>query len=111
MSRLQKSEDIIGKNVANSSGYIIGEVHDYLIDLETWQVTDLQVKIEKPKAKELGLKAPFFGALLVLFDVGLIISAEDQIIVSLERDAIKPYVDRRKEEAKRGGAPSEDDER
>lgn len=93
---LQKSQEILGKMVVNNDGVVIGEVNDYLVNTKTWQVTDLQVKIEKKKAKELGLKAPFFGSLLVLVEVQKISSLTDQIILSLGADEFKSYVEQRK---------------
>lgn len=96
----KKSADIIGKTVVNGDGFIIGEVVDYLIELETWQITDIQVKIEKATAKELGLKAPFFGSLNVLIEVEQIRSTTDQIIIYLSKDDFKPYVDARQQAAK-----------
>ena len=94
---LQKSQDILGKTVVNDDGVVIGEVNDYLVNTKTWQVTDLQVKIEKKKAKELGLKTPFFGSLLVLVEVSRISSLTDQIILSLGADEFKSYVEGRKQ--------------
>ena len=92
----QKSQDILGKVVVNESGVVIGEVNDYVINTTTWQVTDLQVKIEKKKAKELGLKTPFFGSLLVLIEVHVISSLTDQVILSLDAGGFKAYVEDRK---------------
>ena len=43
---LKKSKEIIGKTVINDDGFIIGEVVDYYVDVDTWSVTDLQVKVE-----------------------------------------------------------------
>lgn len=103
----QKSQEIIGKTVVNSSGLVIGEVEDYLIDLDTWRVSDIQVKIDKKKAKELGLKVSFFGfgGLLVLIDVGQIQSLTDQVILSLGADEFKDYV-----ESRQAGPDEEEDE-
>ncbi|MEM1347681.1 MAG: hypothetical protein AAGI01_03930 [Myxococcota bacterium] len=97
MGARRKSGDIIGKSVINEEGVTLGEVIDYLIDIDEWAVTDVQVKIEKTVAKELGLKTPFFGSLLVLFSVDLILSAEDNVMLGIERDDIKPYVEERLE--------------
>lgn len=102
---LQKSQEILGKTVVNDDGVVIGEVNDYLVNTKTWQVTDLQVKIEKKKAKELGLKTPFFGSLLVLVEVSRISSLTDQIILSLGASEFKSYVETRKQ-----GAPESDEE-
>ena len=105
----QKSQEILGKTVINDSGFVIGEVNDYLVDVETWQVSDLQVKIEKKKAKELGLKAPFFGSLLVLIGVDQIQSMTDQVILGLGSSDIKKYVDRRQAEAEGSDEEEEED--
>ena len=96
----QFSQNIIGKTVINTSGYVIGEVNDYLVDLESWQVTDLQLKIERKKAKELNLKVSFFklGSLLVLVDVDQVHSINDQVILSLSAEDFKSYIDQRQEE-------------
>ena len=94
---LQKSQDILGKTVVNDDGVVIGEVNDYLVHTKTWQVTDLQVKIEKKKAKELGLKTPFFGSLLVLVEVSRISSLTDQIILPLGAREFKSYIEGRKQ--------------
>ena len=97
---LKKSKDIIGKTVINNDGFIIGEVVDYYLDVDTWQVTDLQVKVEKSAGKELGLKMPFFGSLLVLVEVDHIQAATDQIMLSMAREDFTSYVNERQEEAK-----------
>lgn len=100
MSNHKKSADIIGKTVVNGDGFIIGEVSDYIIDVECWQITDLQVKIEKNTAKELGLKAPFFGSLIVLVDVDQVRSTTDQVIIHLSKDEFQPYVEARTQASK-----------
>ncbi len=106
----QKSQEILGKTVVNEDGFVIGEVNDYLVDLETWTVSELQIKIERKKAKELGLKAPFFGNLLVLVEVDQIQSLTDQVILGLGADDFAPYIERRKQEAKNGGASDEEED-
>jgi len=117
MGARRKSGDIIGKSVINEEGVTLGEVVDYLIDIDEWDVTDVQVKMEKTVAKELGLKTPFFGSLLVLFSVDLILSAEDNVMIGIDRDDIKPYVEERQEAqkaakkaAKKGKSEPEEEE-
>lgn len=103
MGSRKKSADIIGKIVANGDGFVIGVIDDYLIDLSNWQICDIQVKIEKTTAKDLGLKAPFFGSLLVLIDVSHIRSATDQVIIDIPVGEFQTYVEDRKKEAKKKG--------
>ncbi len=105
---LQKSQEILGKTVVSNEGVVIGEVSDYLIDTESWQGTNLRVKIEKKKAKELGLKTPFFGSLLVLVEVGKISSLTDQVILSLASEDFKGYIASLKEQGE-DSEPVEDE--
>lgn len=104
----QKSHEIIGKTVINTDGFVIGEVNDYLVDVETWTVSDLQLKIERKKAKELNLKVSFFklGALLVLVGVDHVHSITDQVILDLDAEAFATYIAKRQQE----GAGDEDSE-
>lgn len=108
----QFSQEIIGKTVVNTSGFVIGEVNDYVVDLETWQVSDLQLKIERKKAKELNLKVSFFklGSLLVLVDVNQVDSINDQVILSLSKEDFKGYIDARQEDDEEEEAPQEEEE-
>ena len=97
---LTKSQDLVGRRVVNEGGFVLGAVTAVVIDTGHWQVTDLQICIEKSTAKEVGLKTPFFGNLLVLLEIELIKSAADQIVVRLSHDELKPYVEGRQDEEK-----------
>jgi sporulation protein YlmC with PRC-barrel domain len=90
-----KSKDLIGKTVSNADGLLIGELQDVILDTDTWSISDIQVKVEKQTAKELGMKTPFFGSLLILLDVVYIKSVSDQVILGMGRDELKPYVEER----------------
>ena len=105
MAELTRSEDLRGKTVANRDGHVIGEVTEIVVDPSTWRVTDLQVRVEKATAKEMGLKAPLFGSLLLLVETARVASTSDQIILDIAVDGFKDYVDGRKQaekEAKKG---------
>lgn len=98
MAKSTKVSDLVGKTVATSEGNIVGEVNEIIIDTDTWRASDLQVKIEKSTGKEMGLKTPFIGSLLVLVETNRVTSAADQIIVDVPVDGFKDYVDGRDEE-------------
>ena len=102
MAELFRSEEIVGKTVVNADGDIIGEVSEVLVDADRWCVADVQVRIAKPHAKELGLRTPFFGRLLVLVGVDKINSISDQIVLAIKKSEFKDYVEERKEKAKNG---------
>lgn len=103
----QKSQELIGKTVISDGGVVIGEVKDYFVDTTSWNITDIQVKIEKKKAKELGLKTPFFSSLLVLVEVQKIQSFNDQVVLGLSADDFKPYIEARQSDG--DGAEEEEE--
>lgn len=100
MGSFKKSEEIIGKTVANTDGLIMGEVTEIWFSTADWRVTDLQVKMNKEVAKDLGLKTPFFGSLLVPFAIDLVQAVGDQVMLDLNATAVRPYVEQRIAEAK-----------
>jgi len=91
----RKTDELVGKTVTNLDGHVIGTVVEMVIDIETWRVTDLQVRVEKATAKEMALKAPIFGTLKILVDCSRIKSVTDQIVVDLAIADFKEYVDSR----------------
>ncbi len=90
-----KVSDLLGKNLANVQGHIVGKIHDLLVDVEGWRLTDLQVRVDKSTAKELGLKAPLFGKLQILIDSGHIVSVADQVVVDIPSNGFAAYLESR----------------
>lgn len=93
----RKTDELIGKTVTNLDGHVIGTVVEMVVDILSWKVTDLQVRVEKATAKEMSLKAPMFGTLKILVDCSRIKSVTDQIVVDLAIADFKEYVDSRDE--------------
>lgn len=93
----RKTDDLIHKTVTNVDGHVIGSVVELIIDTAAWKVCDIQVRIEKTTAKEMGLKAPIFGTLNVLIETSRITSVTDQIVVDLAIGDFKAYVDSRED--------------
>lgn len=90
-----KSEEIVGKTVTNAEGNVIGSVVELVVDTGTWRVTDLQLRVEKATAKEMGLKTPLFGALNILVETARIRSVADQVVLDLGIADFKGYVESR----------------
>ena len=94
MSELKRLTEFVGKTVATSEGRVIGTVADVLLD-PTWSVTDIQVKVEKSAAKEMGLKRPLLGSLLILVETSRIKAVTDQVLIDIQLPEFKSYVDGR----------------
>lgn len=93
---MHKSSDFIGKTVTTSEGRVVGQIQEIVIDADDWRICDLQVKVEKATAKEMGLRTPLLGSLLILIETSRVQSATDQIVVDLAVDDFKGYVKGRK---------------
>ena len=89
--------ELVGKNVANVQGHIIGSIQDVLVDTQAWQVCDVRVRVDKQTAKELGLKAPLFGRLQILIDIRRVVSVADQVVVDIATDGFADYLQSREE--------------
>lgn len=50
---------LIGKQVIGAGGYILGEVKGASIDIKSWQMTHLHIKLSNIAAEELGFKKRF----------------------------------------------------
>ncbi|MCW3999727.1 MAG: hypothetical protein NWE93_05770 [Candidatus Bathyarchaeota archaeon] len=51
--------ELLGKQVIGTGGFIIGEIKGASLDVKTWQVPQLQVKLTDNAATELGFKKRF----------------------------------------------------
>ena len=95
MAERKKSSELIGKTVATGEGHIIGTVNEVLVDTQ-WSVTDLQIKVEKGAAKQMGLKTPLIGSLLILVETARVKAVTDQVLIDIALAEFKDYVDGRK---------------
>jgi sporulation protein YlmC with PRC-barrel domain len=59
VSRLISFDTILGKKVIGTGGFIIGEVTGADLDIKTWQVPHLYIKLTDNAATELGFKKRF----------------------------------------------------
>lgn len=94
MSDLKKLSEFTGKTVATSEGRVIGTVADLLVGVN-WHVSDIQVKVEKTAAKEIGLKRPLIGSLLILVETSRVKAVTDQVLIDIKLDEFQAYVNGR----------------
>lgn len=58
-----------GLKVITADAYALGEVDGAHVDLSTWKITNLDIKLTKESTKELGLKKPRLMSLTVCLPV------------------------------------------
>ena len=70
-----------GKSVIGSGGYIIGEIKGASIDIKSWQVTHLHVKLTNTAAEELGFKKRFLSS-TVCMPTNMVLAVADVVNIA-----------------------------
>ena len=71
-----------GMNVITSDAYTLGEVDGAHADINTWNITHLDVELTKEATLELGFKKPFLGSLTVCLPVNAVKKVGDVITLN-----------------------------
>lgn len=70
-----------GIRVITLDAYKLGEVDGVHADTNDWKITDLEVKLTKEAAKEIGIKYPKFGSLTVCLPIFYIRQFGDVVVL------------------------------
>lgn len=79
--RLRFRENLRGRSVVDSSGKVVGEVEDVVIDTETWQVAALRLRLKRDMAASLGVKAGAFRTAILDVPSDAVQSTQDMVIL------------------------------
>jgi len=71
-----------GKKVVGSDGYILGEMSELYVDLDTWQATAFYVILNDEATAELDFKKPFLHKIMVCLPTPLIKAVGDMITLT-----------------------------
>ena len=81
-------DELPGRSVLDSTGRVIGRVDRVMIDLETWAVDSLRVRLRRDACADLGLEwSPFRPAALDV-PTGLVLAARDAVILRAALDEL-----------------------
>lgn len=69
--------------VITADAHTLGELDGAHLNVETWQITNLDVILTKKAIKELGLKKPTFGSLTVCLPVSNVKQFGDVVTLNL----------------------------
>ena len=72
-----------GMKVITADAFTLGEVDGARADIETWQITHLDVALTKETTSELGLKKPILGSLTVCLPVTAVKKVGDVIALKM----------------------------
>jgi sporulation protein YlmC with PRC-barrel domain len=83
--------------VLDATGCVLGRVKTPLVDMETWLVDLLRVRLSRKAAAELGLTSTWWKAATMDIPTGLIHAAGDAILLRVSlgelRDAMPPALE------------------
>ena len=81
-------DDLPGRSVLDSTGRVIGRVDRVMVDLESWAVESLRVRLRREACADLGLEwSPFRPAALDV-PTGLVLAARDAVILRAALDEL-----------------------
>ena len=80
---------INGKKVITSDAHILGVINGAHIDTELWEITNLDVKLNKDTVKELKLRKTKFGSLSFCLPITDVMRFGDVVTLKYTRNALK----------------------
>jgi sporulation protein YlmC with PRC-barrel domain len=78
---LMTNFELSGKRVVSQDGRVIGEIESLHIDVESWRVAFIGVKVRKDVLDELRLKRPFIGTQVIRIAADQISGASDTVVL------------------------------
>lgn len=84
-----KTKNMIGLKVITLDAQNLGEIDGVHADINTWKITDLDVKLNREAIKEMGLKKPKLGSLIVCIPIAYVKRFGDVITLNHTQEDIK----------------------
>ena len=69
-----KTKDMIGLKVITFDAQNLGKIDGVHADINTWKITELDVNLHKEAIKEMGLKKPKLGPLIVTIPIKVVVA-------------------------------------
>jgi sporulation protein YlmC with PRC-barrel domain len=82
------TRDLIGKSVVSQDGAEIGDIQALDIDVETWKVVTVEIRLERGVLEKLNLKKPLLGSQSVRIAAERISGVSDQVVLKNTVDQI-----------------------
>jgi len=81
-----------GRTVVTSDGQQIGTVMEIRIDVGTWHVTSIEVKVDRPMYRTLGMKREMLHRTTVGLPTQLVHSVKDSVILTASTQELRHRV-------------------
>jgi sporulation protein YlmC with PRC-barrel domain len=77
------SHQLVGKQIVSQDGFDVGEVVGFELDVESWSVTAIEVKLERGVLEKLNLERPMFGSQKVRLPIDRVGAVSDKVVLSV----------------------------
>lgn len=84
-NEFSQSHEPFGTTVIGQHGKVVGTISDVSVDVTSWQLSSLEIKLDREAVDALKLKHPWFGSQLITVPVAEI-SGASNIVVLEEMD-------------------------
>jgi sporulation protein YlmC with PRC-barrel domain len=82
-------EDLRDKTVIGADGHVVGEVSALFLDVSTWAIASLRVKLRREVAERLGASHSVFRAGTVDIPIHMVQSVGDAVVLSAAVDELR----------------------
>lgn len=79
--RLRFRDNLRGRSVIDSSGRVVGEVEDVVIDTDRWQVAALRLRLKREVATSLGVRSGTFRSAVLDVPSDAVQSSTDTVVL------------------------------
>ena len=77
------------KRVVTSDGFVLGEIHSAVLDMETWKLTSFYVALNDDATRKLGFTSPFLGRVMVCLPVSNVEAIKDTAVLNKTLDELQ----------------------
>jgi sporulation protein YlmC with PRC-barrel domain len=79
--RVMSNTELIGKRILSQDGREIGEVESLHVDVETWRLSAVGVKLRREVLEQLSLKRPLIGTQVIRIPIDQVSGASDTVVL------------------------------
>lgn len=79
--RVRFQSQLRNRSIIDSSGRVVGEVEDVVIDTDTWEMVGLRVRLKRDVANSLGIRSGAFRSAVLDVGAEFVQSAGDTIVL------------------------------
>lgn len=81
-------DQLPGRSVLDITGRVLGRIDRFVVDLETWAISALRVKLRRASAEILGVEWSPFRPPTLDVPTGLIMGARDAVLLRVHLDEL-----------------------